>query len=283
MKHLILIAAVAATAAPTALPTPVASPSPPPALAPAPSPSPAVALVRFSGQILDLRDGYIFFTTGDGFRLSPGYRTVNATNGGSTTLPAVTRMYARASFDPQSGQVVEVALSRTSLPFSSDYETVRHFAVEESTPYANPDLVPQSAGGNGPNEHYTGRIVQVRFTVQVPPTTPLSDDVYITTDQSLWNPMAIKLIRVDALHYRIDKPFASGTKLQYLYTRGTWRSVERGEDGLEEKPRTFVVPESDTKNRTDIVYHWADESQGSSINPAAGIPTPYNPQPFVTP
>jgi hypothetical protein len=215
--------------------------------------------------------------------LDPAYAVVDATTGGVTKLKAVTRMYARAGFDAQNGRVVELALSRAPLPQDASYDTIRRFAVALSTPAPNPELAPPSMGGTGPSEHYTGRLVQVRFTVQVPTGTSLSDDVYISTDQSLWDPMAIKLIRIDALHYRIDRSVASGTKLFYRYTRGSWQTAERGENGLEEPPRVFVVPESDTKNRTDVVYHWADENQSTTETTPNALPTLFNPNPFVLP
>lgn len=296
MKNVLAFAAVAALSTPSPVTTP--APAPPPIAAPtatptpqataataAPSatPTPAGSLTRFSGQILDLRGGFVFFTTGDGFRLDPHYRVVDAATKQATKMPAVTRTYAYASFD-QTGNVVELALSHKALPQAASYDAIRHFAVSLSTPYPNPDLAVSSDDDTGHgNEHYTGRTVLVRFTVQVPVGTPLTDDVYISTDQSLWDPMAIKLIRVDALHYRIDHPYRSGTKLTYRYTRGTWRSAERGQDFLEEAPRKFVVPESDTKNRTDIVYHWSDENQGSSQNFVNAIPTPFNQSPFIKP
>jgi hypothetical protein len=276
MKYapLLLALSIAATALPAPLRAAFAQPMP--------TASPG-AYVRYSGQILDLRAGFVFFTTGDGFRLDPTYRTVDARTGGATALPAITRTYARASFDPSNGRVVELALSRSPLPIQASLNDVRRFAVALSTPYPNPDLIPASAGGPSSNEPYSGRSVLVRFTVQVPPTTPISDDVYLSTDQSQWDPMAAKLIRVDALHYRIDRSFASGTKLSYRYTRGTWTSAERGQDGLEGPPRTFIVPESDTKNRTDVVYHWSDENQSAPGSAPNALPTLFNPNPFVTP
>lgn len=296
MKNILVFASAVAlstpppvqTPAPTVIPTiaPSAAPAGLPTTTPSPgklaaSPAPGGALTLFSGQILDLRGGFVFFTTGDGFRLDPNYRTVDAATKQATNIPATTRTYACASFN-QAGLVQELALSRKPLPQQASYGDIRRFAVALSTPYPNPDLDISSASSNG-NEHYTGREVLVRFTVQVPPTTPLTDDVYISTDQSQWDPMAIKLLRVDALHYRIDRPFRSGVKLLYRYTRGTWRSAERGRDALEEPPRAFVVPESDTKNRSDVVYHWSDENQSSSENFVNAIPTPMNQSPFVTP
>jgi hypothetical protein len=278
---LVLLCACLAASSVDAQQTPMPQASIPPPTATA-TPTPSGTLVRFSGQILDLRAGFVFFTTGDGFRLEPTYRITDAVTGGTTTLPAITGTYARASFDPQSGRVTELALSRTPLPQNASYDDVRHFAVALSTPYANPDLMPASSGAAS-SEQYTGRPVQVQFTVQIPTGTSLTDDVYLSTDQSLWDPMAIKMLRVDALHYRMNRIFPSGTKLHYRYTRGSWQTAERGENGLEEPARTFVVPESDTKNRTDIVYHWADENANAPQTAPNALPTLFNPNPFVTP
>lgn len=242
------------------------------------TPRPSGSLVQFSGQILDVRAGFLFFTTGDGFRLEPNFQVVDAVSGGSTPLLPATRIYARAGFDPQSGRVVRLALSRRPLPPEASYNDVRRFAVSRTPTYPNPELAP-----NASTQAFTGRRVLVRFTVQVPPNTPLTDDVYLATDASLWDPTAIKLNRIDALHYRIDRSFASGTKLLYRYTRGSWLSSERGQDGLEQPPRTFFVREVDTLNRDDVVYHWGDENQGAPQAGPQSIPTPFNPQPFVTP
>jgi hypothetical protein len=244
------------------------------------TPTPSGTLLRFAGQILDLRGGFVFFTTGDGFALDPNYRTIDAMSGAATTTPVLTGTYASAAFDPQTGHVVELAISQKPLPPSASYGDVQRFAVALSTPYANPDLAPKPGAAG---QAFSGRRVVVQFTVQVPPTTPLTDDVYITTDQSQWEPMAIKLIRIDALHYRVDGQFPSGTKLLYLYTRGSWRSAERGQDGLERKPHVFVVGENDTQSHSDVVYHWADENQGAPQAEPGAIPTPFNPDPFVRP
>ncbi|HTV75220.1 MAG TPA: hypothetical protein VME66_16120 [Candidatus Acidoferrales bacterium] len=246
------------------------------------TPMPTGVVLRYSGQLLDLRGGFVFFTTGDGFALDPQCHIVEAATGAPTSPGVVTGMYARASFDPQTGHVVELAISPTPLPQAASYGAIQHFAVALSPPYPDPDLAATPAPGDHGGA-FTGRRVLVQFTVQVPPTTPLTDDIYISTDQSQWDPQAIKLTRIDALHYRINSEFSSGTKLLYLYTRGSWRSVERGEDGLERQPRVFIVGENDTQSHSDIVYHWSDEVQGAPEAEPGSIPTPFNPYPFVTP
>jgi hypothetical protein len=138
------------------------------------TPMPTGAVLRYSGQLLDVRGGFVFFTTGDGFALDPQCRMVNAATGAPTTRAAVTGMYASASFDPQSGHVVELALSQTPLPQAASYGAIQHFAVALSTPYPDPDLASTPGSGSAPGGPYTGRRVLVQFTVQVPPTTKAS-------------------------------------------------------------------------------------------------------------
>jgi hypothetical protein len=279
----VLVALAAASAGPfgradgAALPTPAAAASgdTPPPLSATATPPPAGRIVKFSGQLLDDRAGFVFFTTGDGFRLDPSVRVDDAATGGPTTLQPVTRTYARATFDADTGRVVELALSRTRLPGEASYEEIKKFAVALSTPYANPDL---ARGGEALN----GKPVFVTFTVQVPAQTPFGDAVYLATDTSGWSATAIRMDRIDALHYRVTRTFASGTRFLYRYTRGSWRSAERGQNGLEVPPRPFVVVNADTKSKNDIVYAWGD---GDQFVPDLGapLPTPFNPVPFNVP
>jgi hypothetical protein len=290
--------------APPAQPFPssIPAPLPPPAGIPAPLPSPATAptatpppaasapaagepaesggVPYFAGQLLDVQRGFVFFTTGDGYRLDPSAQTVDLATGGPTALVATTGIYARATFDPANGRIVRLALSRKRIPQGGDYERIRHFAVALSTPAPNPDLAPPSVDVSGPHGAPNGKAVLVTFSVQVPPNTPLNDSVYISTDQSRWDPMAIRMDRVDGLHYRVTRELASGTSFSYRYTRGSWLSSELGRDGLQPPPHRLFVRNVDALRRDDVVYHWTDENAtGSQVNPNA-IPTPYNPNPF---
>jgi hypothetical protein len=264
---------------------PTAAQSVAPTTAPAPTATatapPNSALVTYSGQLLDVLHNFAFFTTGDGFRLDPAVKITDLATGKTlelATLPPLTGKYARAAFDPAGGRIVALEISPHALPSGAAYETVQHFAVALSTPAANPDL-----GGSGNNPGYNGKPVLVTFTVEVPPTTPQADDVYIATDASGWSVFAIKMDRVDALHYRVTHDLPSGTVLNYRYTRGSWRSAERGQNGLELPPHHFVVRNLDVMRRDDVVYHWGDEDASSpAIGPDA-IPTPFSQSPFVLP
>jgi hypothetical protein len=265
-----------ATVRAASLPTPMeaASGETPPPLTATATPSPSGQMVKFAGQILDDRAGFVFFTTGDAFRLDPAMKIDDAKTGGPTKLEPVTRTYARATFDTGTGRVVELALSPKKLPDEANYADIKKFAVALSTPYANPDL----HGGEG----FSGKGVLVIFNVEVPPKTPFADAVYVATDTSGWSATAIRMDRVDALHYRVSRDFASGTRFLYRYTRGSWQSAERGQDGLEVKPRLFEVKNADVQSKNDVVDSWGDSDQfAPDLNGA--LPTPFNPVPIVTP
>lgn len=262
------------TAGQAATPPPLTAPivTPPPLSATA-TPSPSGNLVRYSGQLLDYRNGYAFFTTGDGFRVNPKVK-IDDPAGKTTTLVPATRTYARAAFDTGNGEIVELALSKAPLPTEASYESIKRFAVVMSVETANPELAHK--------EGFTGRSVLVVFTVQVPSRTPFGDQVYIATDISGWSATAVRMDRIDALHYRVEQSYASGTVFLYRYTRGSWRSAERGQNGLEVPPRRFVVRDADTLSVNDVVYHWGDEDE-SQPGLGSSIPTPFNPLPFNTP
>jgi hypothetical protein len=265
-------------AAPPAVPavSPAAGAAPGAAAPAAPGATPAPALISFSGQLLDLRNGFVYFTTADAFKASPALRLVDFDTGGPTTLVPGPRVYARATLDPASREIVELALTKRRLAadaaYQQAYARAHAFVVAGSATVPAPEL-------NG-QVRLTGRRVAVTFYVQVPPTTPLTDTVYITTDASGWVANAMKMDRIDALHYRLTRAYASGTKFAYRYTRGSWTSVEVGEDGLQDDPHQFFVPEVDAKRLTDVVYRWSDQNPTQpQVGPDA-IPTPFNPNPF---
>lgn len=268
----------AAASPPVSPPTvaPGASAAPGAAASSAAGTTPAPVLVSFRGQLLDLRNGYVYFTTADAFKVSPALRLVDYDTGGPTSLTPGPRVYARATLDPASGAIVELALTKRRLAadaaYQQEYARAHTFVVAGSATVPAPEL-------NG-QVRVTGRRVAVTFYVQVPPTTPLTDSVYITTDASGWVANAMKMDRIDALHYRLTRAYASGTKFAYRYTRGSWTSVEVGEDGLQDDPHQFFVPEVDAKRLTDVVYRWSDQNPTQPQVGPDSIPTPFNPNPF---
>jgi hypothetical protein len=274
-----VLAFVAATAdaqtadvVPVATPSPAATPTATPTPSPTPSPAPTPNLVQYTGQLLDYRNNYVFFTSGDAFPAVDAPRIIDYFTGYPTSVAPTAKMYARATFDPATKKIIELAITKLRLQTSRALGPAEPFVKVASTPIAAPEL----AGGAG----LTGRQVAVVFEVTVPPTTNLLDSIYIATDYSDWSPTAIKLDRVDAYKYRALRYFASGTKFAYRVTRGTWNSVERGEDNLDAPPHQFFVREVDALSARVTVYHWSDDrgnAQGVGPN---SLPTPYNPSPF---
>ena len=282
---LISIAVVAATA----------GMAPPPTATPMPSttPTPSGPIIQFSGELLDVQKGYVFFSTGDAFKLAPDAKFVNYDTHEPFTKAPLPRMYAKALFNG-SGQISELQITnKHTLPVQASYGSdARQFAVALSSPVPNNDEWPSAAGSTKLNSSHialTGKIVAVRFVVEVPPTTPLQEPVYLSQDVGGWNPQGIRMERTDALHYAVTLPLRTGTEFAYKYTRGSWQTEERGRTGIEEKPRRFFLGasplgEPDTQVKNDIVYNWADYNPagGSVVQPGA-TPTPFNPNPFGYP
>ena len=230
-------------------------------------------LVRVTGQLLDVRNGYVYFTSGDAFKLAAAPRIADYDTGKATTLQPRAKLFARAIIDPATKQVVELDLTTRHLADDAGYASVaQQYAQTKPTTEPAPEIVGQ---------RISGKEVPVTFTVTVPPTTPLNSDVYISTDASNWNPQAIKMNRIDGQRYRAIRRFASGTKFFFRVTRGSWNSVERDQSGLEPAPHEFFVREVDSQGRDVTVYSWSDDRANSPQQAAPGaIPTPFNPNPF---
>jgi len=237
--------------------------------------------IAVTGQLLAYQDGFVFFTTGDGFRAAPNL-AIRSLSGGATTLVPAPRVWARAHFDP-TGTITELDLSRDPLPQEGSFGDVARFAVALSSPVPNPDLSPATPGPGAPlaaTQHFSGRPVLVTFIVQVPPNTAFNASVYITTDASGWNPQAIPMDRADALHYQITRRLNSGTIFRYLYDRGSFQSQESAENGMQRTPREIIVTDADVRVLRDTVYAWTDALNGTFNQQPNAVPTPYNPAPF---
>jgi len=223
-----------------------------------------------TAQILDFEKGYLFLTTGDGFKVATD---VVISNG-----PVVPPRYARVTFDAN-GMVTKIEVSRTKLPPEGDLTALRRYAVSLSPFKPDPDLVP-SANPSLCARTVPGKHVLVAITVQIPPTTPLTDDIYMTTDQSGWNPQAYKMDRVDALHYRTVLRLNSGTMMRVLFDRGSMQSLQVAENGIQAKPMLLCIGDSDAQDWSPRVYKWADQISTGTLPVPQTMPTPYNPAPF---
>lgn len=223
-----------------------------------------------TGQVLDYEKGYLFFTTGDGFKVAQNATVENG--------PPQTRDYARVTFDPN-GTITDIQVSHKKLPPEGDLSAVHRFAVALSTPAPNPDLN-QPQTGSLCSRTQGGKLVGITIAVQVPPNTPLTGTIYMTTDQSGWNPQAYRLDRVDALHYRTTLRLYSGTTMQVLFDRGGMQSIQVAENGIEQKPYTLCIGDEDAQAFRVHVYRWADDQGTQAQSVPMTFPTPYNPAPF---
>ncbi|HET7814042.1 MAG TPA: hypothetical protein VFL13_06685 [Candidatus Baltobacteraceae bacterium] len=227
------------------------------------------ALIVVTAQLLDFEKNLVFFTSGDAFRVASNARIAGP-------APAA-RRYVRATFD-DAGRVVELDVSLKKFPAQGDLADVHRFAVAMSAPVPNPDLAPKT--GAACAHARAGRFVTVSISVQVPPATPLTDTVYMTSDQSGWNAQAYRMDRIDPQHYRTQVRLQSGTQMQVLFDRGSLQSVEAAPNGIEEKPHLLCVGDEDAQAFTRTVYHWIDENSGGLQTVPQALPTPYNAVPF---
>jgi hypothetical protein len=235
-----------------ATPVPLASQTAPPDVA-APSPTPQP--LKIGGQIVDYERGYIVFASGDAFRLDPAVATQDAATGAPLTFAIEPGMYAVATLNPSSALVTLVLVSRTPLAEGTPAAQIpRKYVAVESSPQPNPDLVPVKSKYSSP----LTPTETVTVVVQVPASTPYTDDVYLATDTSGWNPQAIKTQRMDGLHFRIQFELKGGTNFHYLFTRGSWRTVERDRAGLARKPRDLYVSGGAAQDISATVFRWAD-------------------------
>lgn len=233
-----------------------------------------------TAQLLDYERGYVFFTTGDGFRVAPNAAVVDFKTGAPLARPPRARDYARATFDP-AGTVIKLEISRTKLEPQGDLASVHRFAVALSSPVPNPDLGPHTPNPANPCPNVVpGKRVLFVVTVQVPPTTPLTDTVYMTTDQSGWNAQAYRMDRVDTLHYRLQLRLLSGTVLRVLFDRGSIQSVQAGQNGIEAAPTLRCMTDQDEQLWSPTVYAWADQQTNAVAPIPQAMPTLYNPAPF---
>ena len=123
----------------------------------------------------------------------------------------------------------------------------------------------------------------VTFTVQVPPKTPFSASVYITTDASGWNAQAIPMDRIDTLHYQITRRFNSGTIFRYLYDRGSLQSKRSPRTALQRTPRKSSSPTPTCASCRDTVYRMVDIVPGGAQSAASRTALPDAVQPCAVP
>jgi hypothetical protein len=205
-------------------------------------------------QLLALQHGFAVLTNGTAFRVAPDVAIVDA----KSHLAAAT---------PVPGTLVRLTL---------DDNSVVHTITSGLPPSEKP-----SGGGAGAAS--AGKRVTVTFTVRVPSTTQAGDTVYLTDSELRWNPVAIRMDRVDLLRFRTVIAVPPGVEFRYLYTRGNGQTIELGANGMERKVRTLQPSDAATRSVDDVVERWGDEA-GNTLLPQPNVsPTPFNPAPYPNP
>lgn len=100
--------------------------------------------------------------------------------------------------------------------------------------------------------------VKISFVVSVPKDTPKDSDVFMAGSITVlgpWQPNALKLTRGEDNLYRTTIEVPSGAAFEYKFTRGSWSTVEKNEDGSELTNRQSSAT-SDTELRVSIAK-WA--------------------------
>jgi hypothetical protein len=227
-------------------------PSPAPSTAPlaAPSASPAalpgaeIPPLYVRGQVLTISGGFCIFTTGDGVRVDPALVVPKGVKTGS---------YVRVTIDQVSRAVVAIELE-PKVDLAGEVEVAnipRQYVVV--SPKSAPAPAPSGQAGTSSSGPVTVTIV-----VHVPGNTPTSDTVYLSTDRSSYSSAEIPMNRVDGTTFRVPVTLPAGTGMKYMFTRGTYATVERDRTGGIVTPRTVnAIPNTTTD---DTVARWADLS-----------------------
>lgn len=92
--------------------------------------------------------------------------------------------------------------------------------------------------------------------VTVPPRTPPSDDIYVSTERSGWSPNEVRMDRVDARHYRLALRLHRDARLAFRVTRGSYATIER--DAARALPPAHVADGRPDAHVVVDVAAWAD-------------------------
>ncbi len=100
------------------------------------------------------------------------------------------------------------------------------------------------------------QLVTVTIDVSVPNQTPPTDDVYLSSERSGWNPAEIRLNRIDALHFSAQLKLPAGVRFAYRITRGSFSTGERDTAFQLPPPHTIIPAPNGVQKIT--VDNWAD-------------------------
>jgi hypothetical protein len=237
-------------------PSPAASASPSASASVSPSPSPAASApaIIYSGQLIDVEKGYAVFSNGDALRLAPNAQIVNALT--KQSLSSVQPgEFGLATVDA-SGAIALLQVSDAPFSTGSPIDDVpRSIVVQLSPSQPNQDLA-SNVPPLTPSKLTKTELVTI--TAFVPPETPFTDDIYLATDTSGWNPQAVKMERIDGRRFRVSMDVMPGTQFHYLFTRGSWATEESDAAGLRRAPRVLYAAGAVALDVDATVQRWID-------------------------
>jgi hypothetical protein len=243
---------------------------------PAPSAAEAAESAIVAAQVLSYEEGFIFLTTGEAFRVVPNPQVVDAKGAPSKHGPEL-GSFVKLTFDAL-GNVTQIVVSDSPLKADAELASVERYAVmPRLTASTSASPVPGAALSS---TALRNALVKVSFTVEVPTTTLSTDQVYMATSETQWDPLGTRLDRIDAQHFRAVLDVPAGSRFRYLFTRGNSLSIERGKNGLQRPARTLVLRDVTPQIVSDRVEHWGDEAGNSLLASPQTTPTPFNPAPY---
>ncbi len=188
--------------------------------------------------MLSLTSGYLIFTNGVSIRI------------GTATLPkgATLGRTLRVTLDPASHAARSIELAATAIA-PDEVDAAK--------------LPPEYLGGTAtlvvprPDQ---GKVERVNIVVEVlvPPTTPVTDDIYFTTERTSFSPAEMKMTRIDNLHWSVQLSIERGTIVRYRFTRGSNATAERDAAGTIAEPHQLSAEPS--LHTHDTVARWADQT-----------------------
>ncbi len=144
----------------------------------------------------------------------------------------------------------------TAIALDAAGRATPHALVAETKPSS---AIPRSAYVLAPAVQADAdatQLVDATIDVFVPPRTPPTDDIYISTDRSGWSPSEIRMDRVDARHYRLGLRLHRGARVLFRVTRGSYGTIER--DAAMALPAAHVLRAEPGVDVTVVVAAWAD-------------------------
>lgn len=128
--------------------------------------------------------------------------------------------------------------------------------------------------------------VSVTFAVTVPTFTPPEDTIFLAGNMNEWDPGSgegssendLPMTQISEFDWEIVLSLSQDSTYEYKYTRGSWLSVEKDENGNEIDNRTIHVGEINTST-IDTVATWRDSDVPTTPQNVSPIVTIYNNSP----